>query len=135
MNVKNHNAFTSTQSSKNQNWKTNKYSILTVIEPGPPMLEPSARILKFYAPTESEHKFLKTGIKNWLPIRFNVGSFWLRTRSHNHYTIFNRQWGGFIYTMSWNNTFISIMSWNNTGDFSLLWNYTSFLKSHTYHPE
>ena len=80
----------STQSSQYQNWKANKYSILTVNELGPPVLEPSTRILKFYALTDSEHKFNKTEIENWLPIGENLGSLWLRTRSHNHHTIFIR---------------------------------------------
>ena len=80
----------STQSSQYQNWKANKYSILTVNELGPPVLESSARISKFYAPTDSEHKFNKTEIENWLPIGYNLGSSWLGTRSHNRYTMFIR---------------------------------------------
>ena len=72
----------STQSLQYQNWNANKYSILTVNELGPPVLESSARISKFYAPTDSEHKFNKTEIENWLPIGYNLGSFWLGTRSH-----------------------------------------------------
>ena len=58
----------STQSLQYQNWKGNKYSIKTVNELGPPVLESSARISKFCAPTDSEHKFNKTEIENWLPI-------------------------------------------------------------------
>ena len=77
-----------TQSSQYQNWKTNKYSILTVSELGPPVTESSTRISKFYAPAISEHKFYKTGNENCLPIGFNLGSPWLG--SHNHYTMFNR---------------------------------------------
>ena len=72
----------STQSLQCQNWNANKYSILTVNELGPPVLESSARISKFYAPTDSEHKFNKTEIENWLPIGYNLGSSWLGTRSH-----------------------------------------------------
>ena len=41
-----------------------KYFILTVIELRPPVSESSNRILKFYAPTDSEHKFNKTRIEN-----------------------------------------------------------------------
>ena len=29
-------------------------------------------VSKFYAPTDSEHKFRKTGIEDWLPIGFNL---------------------------------------------------------------
>ena len=44
-----------TQTSQCRNWKANKYSILTVSELGPPVLESSTRISKFYAsPTDSE---------------------------------------------------------------------------------
>ena len=60
----------STQSLHYQNWKSNKYSIITVIELGPPVSKSSTRISKFYAPTDSEQKFHKTGIENWLPIGF-----------------------------------------------------------------
>ena len=49
----------STQISQYQNSKANKYAILTVNELGQPVLECSAKILKFYAPTDSEHKFDK----------------------------------------------------------------------------
>ena len=75
----------STQSSQYQNWEANKYSILTVNELGPPLLESSAKISKFYAPTDSEHKLNKTEIENWLPIGYNLWSSWLGTRSHNCY--------------------------------------------------
>ena len=70
-------------------WNANKYSILTVNELGSTVLESSARISKFYAPTDSEHKFNKTEIKNWLPMGHNLGSSWLVTRSHNRYTMMN----------------------------------------------
>ena len=79
----------STQSSQYQNWKSNKYSILTVIELGPPVSEYSTRISKFYAPTNSKHKFNKTDIENWLPIGFSLGPSWLWTRWHNDCTMFN----------------------------------------------
>ena len=52
-----------------------KYSILTVNELGAPTLESSARISKFYALTDSEYKFDKTEIENWLPIGYNLGAF------------------------------------------------------------
>ena len=71
-------------------WNANKYSNLTVIELGPPVSESSTRISKFYAPSNCKHKFNETEIENWLPIQFNLGSSWLETRSHNHYTMFNR---------------------------------------------
>ena len=48
-------------------------SLLTVIELGPPVLESSTRISKFYDPTDSEHKFHKTRIENWLSIGFELG--------------------------------------------------------------
>ena len=77
-----------TQSSQYQNWKANQYSILIVTELGSPLLESSASILKFYAPTDSEHKLNKTEFENWLPIGYHLGSPWLGTRSHNRYTMF-----------------------------------------------
>ena len=118
----------STQSLQYQNW--NKYSILTVNEPGPPVLESSARISKFYAPTDSEHKFNKTEIENWPPIGYNLWSFWLGTHSHNCYTMFIHQWeepSGFIC--------LSIKSWNNPGNISLPRSCASVVKSHKHHPE
>ena len=51
-----------TQSSLYQNSKASKYSILTVAEHGRPVSKSWTKILKFYAPTDSEHKFYKTGI-------------------------------------------------------------------------
>ena len=78
----------STQSSQYQNWKANKYSILTVNELGPPVLESLARISKFYVLTDSEHKCNKTEIENWIPIRYNLGSSWLGTHRDNRYTMF-----------------------------------------------
>ena len=47
---------------------------LTVNELGPPVLESSARISKFHASTDCEHKFNKTEIANWLLIGYNLGS-------------------------------------------------------------
>ena len=38
------------------------------IELGLPVWKTSTRILKFYAPTDSEHKFNKTGIENWMAL-------------------------------------------------------------------
>ena len=61
-----------------------------VNEPGPLVLESSARIYKLYAPTDPEHKFNKTEIQNWLPIEYNMRWYWLGTRSHNRYTMFIR---------------------------------------------
>ena len=82
----------STQSLQYQNWNPNNYSILTVNELGPSVLESSAGISKFYALTDSEHKFNKTQIENWLPIGCNLESSWLGTRSHKttSYTMFIR---------------------------------------------
>ena len=79
-----------TQSSQYQNWKSNKYSILTANELGPPVLESSVRIPRFYPPTDSERKFNKTEIENWLPTGYNLGLSWLGIGSHNHYTMFIR---------------------------------------------
>ena len=45
------------------------------IELGPPLVSKSSiGISKFYDPTDSEHKFHKTRIKNWLSIGFKLGS-------------------------------------------------------------
>ena len=63
----------STQNSHYQNSKASKYFILTVNELGPPVLEPSAGISKYYAPTDSEYKFNKTETENWLLIEYNLG--------------------------------------------------------------
>ena len=52
------------------------YSILTtvtVIELGSPVSESSNWISKFYDPTDSEHKFYKTRMENWLSIGFELG--------------------------------------------------------------
>ena len=45
-----------------------------VIELGLPVSEPSTGSQNFPPPTDSEHKFHKMGIKNWLLIGFNLGS-------------------------------------------------------------
>ena len=120
----------STQSSQYQIWKANKYSILKVNELGLPLLESPARISKLYGHTNSEHKFTKMEIENWLPIGYNLGSSWLGTCSHNGYTMFISSWeelSGFIYP--------SIKSWNNPENISLSWNYASVLKSYTHQPD
>ena len=49
-----------------------KYSIITIIELGPPVSESSTSLS--IAPIDTEHKFNKTGIENGLPIGFNLGS-------------------------------------------------------------
>ena len=77
----------STESLQYQNSNANKYSILTIIELGPPMLQSSTGSQNFMYPIDSEHKLRKMGIENWLG--FNLGSSWLGTRSHHHYTRFN----------------------------------------------
>ena len=46
-------------------------SYLTVIELGPPVSESTTRISKLYDPTDSEYKFHKTRIKNWVTIVLN----------------------------------------------------------------
>ena len=71
-----------------------KYSILTVIELGPPLSESSTTISKFYNPADSEHKLHKTRIENWLSIGFELEFFWLGTYSHNDYIMFNLQYDG-----------------------------------------
>ena len=65
-----------------------------VTELGSPVSESSTRISKFYDPIDSEHKFHKTRIKYCLFIGFELGSPWLGTYSHNHYTMFNLQYDG-----------------------------------------
>ena len=80
----------STQILQYQNWKANHYSILTINELGTPVLESTAKIADFFDPTDSEHKFNKTEIENWLTIGCNLGSSWLGTRSNNRYTMFIR---------------------------------------------
>ena len=37
------------------------------------MSEFSSKISYFYALTDSEHKFHKTGVENWLPVGFELG--------------------------------------------------------------
>ena len=44
-----------------------------VTELGLPVSESSTWPQNFMPPTDSEHKFHKTGIKNWLSIRFSLG--------------------------------------------------------------
>ena len=39
-----------------------------------PVSESSTRISKFYEPVDSEHKFYKTRIENWLPVGHEMGS-------------------------------------------------------------
>ena len=48
-------------------------SILTLSELEPPVSESSTRTSKFYATSDSEHKFNKTEIEIRLPIGFNLG--------------------------------------------------------------
>ena len=84
-----------TQSIPYQIWKVNTHSILTNNNrTGPPVSESSTRISKFYGPTDSEHKFDKTRIKNWLSISFKLEFPWLETYIYNHYTMFNLQYDG-----------------------------------------
>ena len=60
--------------SSHVNGNANKHSIQTINEFGPPVLESSTKISKFHAPTDSEPKFHKERIENWLPIEFELGS-------------------------------------------------------------
>ena len=99
-------------------------------EPGSLVLESSTRVSGYFAPTDSEHKFNKTENENWLPLGYNLGSSWLRTRSHNHYTMFTH-WRG----ESSRFTYPSIKSWNDPGNISLLWKCSSVPKPPIYHPE
>ena len=55
------------------------------------MSESSTSISKFYEPPDSDHKFHKTRIENWLSIGFELGFPWQRTYCYNHYTMFNTQ--------------------------------------------
>ena len=45
-----------------------------VIELGPAVLQSLTRISKFYDPSDSEQKFHKTRIENWLIVVFELGS-------------------------------------------------------------
>ena len=65
-----------------------------VIELVSPVSESSTRFSKFYDPTDSEHKFHKTRIEYCLSIGFELGSPWLGTYSHNHYTMLSLQYDG-----------------------------------------
>ena len=65
-----------------------------VIELGPAVLQSLTRISKFYDPSDSEHKFHKTRIENWLIAVFELGSPWLRIYGHNQYTMSNLQYDG-----------------------------------------
>ena len=121
----------STKSSQYQIWKSNTYSILTVIKPGPQVLESSPRVSKIHDPTDSEHKFQKTRIENWLSIGFELGIPWksivITTTPWSTSNIMNEQSYTFIYRSS--------KSWKNPGDLSLHLNCTSALKIHTQCPE
>ena len=56
-----------TKSSQYQIWKANTYSILTNgTQTWTARLECLTRISKFFDPTDSEHKFHKMKIENWL---------------------------------------------------------------------
>ena len=72
------------QSSLYQNWKINKYSILTVTELGLWLSESSTRITKFYTLIDSEHKTHKTDIKNgiWTVARPGTSSTDTSLRIH-----------------------------------------------------
>ena len=59
-----------------------------VIELRPPVSESSTESQHFMPTTNSEHKSRKMEIENWLLIGFNLGLFWLGTRTHNHNIMF-----------------------------------------------
>ena len=60
-----------TQTLQYQNSKSNNYYIL--IKLGPSVSESSTNISHFYALTDSEQKFHKAGVENWLLIGFGLG--------------------------------------------------------------
>ena len=74
----------------------------------PPVLESSTRISKFYAPTDSEHKFNKTEMENWLPIGYNWEPTVITTTLCS-----SANW------VSLQVLYPSIKFWNNPGNISL----------------
>ena len=77
-----------TKSSQYQIWKANTYYILTNgNRTWTAMSESSTRISMLHDPTDSEQKFHKTRIENWLSTGFELGIPWVRIYSHNHYTM------------------------------------------------
>ena len=80
----------------------NEDSIRTAIELGPPVSESSTKTSKVHAPTDSKHKFYKARIKNWPPIKFNLGFSWLRIRRHNHRL--GTRWVGVSLDETWSST-------------------------------
>ena len=84
-------------------WKNRKQKIITKSKRNKNLKMPSfcaafncsdRLISNFYDFTDSEHKFQRTKIENWLSIGFGLEYHWLRTYSHNHYTRFNWQYDG-----------------------------------------
>ena len=65
-----------------------------VIELGLPVSQSLTWISKFYDSVDSERKFNKTNIENWLSIDFKLESHLLETYSHYHYTMFNVHYDG-----------------------------------------
>ena len=114
-----------------------------VIEFGRPMPESSTKISKFHALTNSQHKFHKARIENWLPIRFELGSPWLIIDSHNHRL--GNCWVGVppLRTRSSTNNggnlkkiYITIQKvLEQPGDISFPWNCASVLKFHYHHQD
>ena len=85
-------------STQNSQYAANTYSILTNSNrTSIAMSESSARISKFYDPTDFEHKFHETRIEYCLSIGFELGSPLQRTYSHNHFTMFSLQCDGESY--------------------------------------
>ena len=74
--------------------QTRILSQLTVTELGRPVSKSSTRISKFHDPNDSAHKVYKTRIENYISIGFQLGTPWLRTYSHNYYTMVHWQCDG-----------------------------------------
>ena len=60
------------------------YQKYAIIKLTPPRAESSTKVSKFHPPTDSEPKFHKARIENWLPSELKLGLPWLGNRCHNH---------------------------------------------------
>ena len=99
------------------------------------MSESSTRMSMFHDPTDSEQKFHKTRIENWLSIGFELGIPWLRIYSHNHYTMHGLLLISWMRSLKLLSIYQYSKSWKNPGDISLPLNWTSAFKIHTQCPE
>ena len=125
-----------TKSSEYQIWEVNTYYILTNgNRTWTAMSEPSTRISMFHDPTDSEQKFHKTRIENWLSIGFEPGTPWLRIYSHNHYIMHGLLLISWMRSLKLLSIYQYSKSWKNPGDLSLPLNCTSAFKIHTQCPE